>query len=273
MEANKRKNQPTMLQLRYLTELEKMPTDRGFISLIAERCGVSHVAVSKYMRSCVESGILTEEYTFTEMGKTWLHTYQQLAEDLAAYLRDIGVPESETEENVRTLMESADPYTLQAMVQDHTTAQRRLTTRRRTQLPKDFRAGLQGGKCRVQFKLYRMNSRQNVFSMANQGFDKVAYLANRDEKVYLELTIRQMDAASRLDGRMMAGHLQTLKYELDGELRIAPVEDRKVEIPMEACRFHRGQGGEMMGMIPVTLTCSVGCVHMPESTAMLLFWM
>lgn len=275
MDANKRKNQPTMLQLQYLTELEKMSTNRGFISLIAERCGVSHVAVSKYMKSCVESGILAEDYTFTEMGKTWLHTYQKLAEDLETYLRDIGVPEGETEENVRTLMEGADPHTLQAMIQSHTTAQRRLTTRRRAQLPADFcRDVLQDGRCRVQFKLYRMDSRQkNSFSMANKGFDRRAYLLRKDEKDYLELTIQQMNAASRINGVMMAGHLETLKYELDGELCIAPVEHGKVQIPLEACRFHRGQGGELTGIIPVTLTCSVGRVHMPESTAMMLFWM
>lgn len=275
MEGSKRKNQPTMLQLQYLTELEKLEVNRGFISLIAERCGVSHVAVSKYMKSCIENGILTEEYTFTELGKTWLRSYQKLVEDLRNYLRDIGVPEQEAEKNVRTLMESADPHTLQAMVQSHAKAQQKLTAKPRTLLSEDFQKEvLQHGSCRVQFKLYRMGGkRQNSFSMANHGFDRRAYILRSEDKEYLELTIQEMNANSRVDGTLMCGHLETLKYELDGLLRVAPLDDRRLRIPLEACRFHRGQGGELTGMIPVTLTCSVGRVHMPESTALLTFWL
>ncbi|MDO4287445.1 MAG: hypothetical protein Q4C40_06955 [Eubacteriales bacterium] len=276
MESNqKRRNLPTLLQLQYLRELEQMEVSRGFISLIAERCGVSHVAVSKYIKSCVESGILTEDYAFTEYGCTWLHGYLALIQELEGYLRDIGVPEQEISENVRTLVESTEQHTLQAMIHSHTRAQQKQTAKRRTWISEDFRKEvLQHGNCRVQFKLYRLNGTQrNAFSMANHGFDKRAYVLRSGEREYLELTIQDMNANSRVDGHLMCGHLETLKYEMDGLLQVAPLEDRRLRIPLEACRFHRGQGGELTGMIPVTLTCSVGRIHMPESTALLTFWM
>ena len=40
----------------------------------------------------------------------------------------------------------------------------------------------------------------------------------------------------------------------------------------EACRIHRWTGIGTMGIVPVTVTCSVGPMHMPESTALLYFW-
>ncbi|MCD8356510.1 MAG: hypothetical protein LUE11_08075 [Clostridia bacterium] len=276
MESNqKRKTPPTLLQLQYLRELEQLEVSRGFISLIAERCNVSHVAVSKYMKSCVESGILTGDYAFTEYGRTWLHGYLTLIKELEQYLRDIGVPEQELAENVRTLVESTEQHTLQAMIHSHARAQQKQTAKRRTWLSEGFwEEILQNGSCRVQFKLYRINgTRRNAFSMANHGFDKRAYVVRSEGREYLELTIREMNANSRVDGQLMCGHLETLKYELDELLQIATLEDGRIQIPLEACRFHRGQGGELTGIIPVTLTCSVGRIHMPESTALLTFWM
>ena len=52
----------------------------------------------------------------------------------------------------------------------------------------------------------------------------------------------------------------------------AKIENNIVKIPMEACRIHRWTGIGTVGIVPVTVTCSVGPVHMPESTALLYFW-
>lgn len=54
-------------------------------------------------------------------------------------------------------------------------------------------------------------------------------------------------------------------------LRKAEVKDGKVRIPLEACAFYQNVRSKIRGSIPVTLACSVGQVHMPESTALLKF--
>ena len=46
-----------------------------------------------------------------------------------------------------------------------------------------------------------------------------------------------------------------------------------IKLPLEAFKIHIGMGGEIKGMLPITVTCSVGNGHMPESTALLVFWM
>ena len=65
----KRKNLPTMQQLSYLMELYHMQAERGVVDKVAKACGVSHSSVSRYFKSCVKNGLLTEKYQFTGMGR------------------------------------------------------------------------------------------------------------------------------------------------------------------------------------------------------------
>ena len=56
----------TILQIRYLTELEQMEKGRGTIGAIAEKCGVKHPTVSRFFKSCIEKEYLTQSLDFTE---------------------------------------------------------------------------------------------------------------------------------------------------------------------------------------------------------------
>ena len=42
---------PSLLQIRYLIELDKIGWKRGTVMEIAEKCGVSHPSVSRYLKS------------------------------------------------------------------------------------------------------------------------------------------------------------------------------------------------------------------------------
>lgn len=126
----------------------------------------------------------------------------------------------------------------------------------------------------VVFRLYRMNKKQGQGrdSMAMRGFEDIAEIVQEKGESYLELKLKEMAAHSRVSGEMMAGKLKTLKYEHNEVLEEARIENNIVKIPMEACRIHRWTGIGTMGIVPVTVTCSVGPMHMPESTALLYFW-
>ena len=71
----------------------------------------------------------------------------------------------------------------------------------------------------------------------------------------------------------MEGHLQSLKYEQGGVLHLARITGGRLRLPLEACTLRRRSGGGIRGELAVTVTCNVGRVHMPESTAMLVFWL
>ena len=82
-----------------------------------------------------------------------------------------------------------------------------------------------------------------------------------------------MHAHSRIDGADMRGRLSALKYVDKGQLYEATIREGKVRIPLSACRFMKTRLGNVKGMVSITVTCSVGKAHMPESTALLMFWM
>ena len=145
---------------------------------------------------------------------------------------------------------------------------------------KDFEYNIEeGDHLPVRIVVYRMTRRKNgesPFSMGNRAFDFTAELTKENGDAYLLLHPCEMQARSRLDGKIMTGKIQSLKYEYNGVLQL--VEELRegtevIKLPLEAFKIHIGTGGEIKGTLPITVTCSVGNGHMPESTALLVFWM
>ena len=107
---------PSLLQIRYLMELEKVGWKRGTVMEIAGKCGVSHPAVSRYLKSCCEKGILNEKYEFTTVGKMMLDRYRKLIDETENYLARIGIDEEAQGETLRKLIENLDCATLGKIV-------------------------------------------------------------------------------------------------------------------------------------------------------------
>lgn len=271
----KRENLPTMQLLRYLTELEKQGGKRGSVTAVAKACGVHHGSVSRYLKICCELGYLTEDYTFTERGKTWLAGYQRLLEDLPVFLRKAGVPEREIPQNVKNLIENTDYLTLTAVLRYDRNRKDDFQGKNRAATRNILSEVLEYGTSEVFFLLLRVEHGQDErgISMANRGFRKPGLLRHNRRGSWLELTICEMSAHSNIDGAPMEGHLQSLKYEQGGVLHLARITGGRLRLPLEACTLRRRSGGGIRGELAVTVTCNVGRVHMPESTAMLVFWL
>lgn len=271
----KRQNRPTMLQLQYLKELESAEKKRGVQRSIAEHCEVNCSTVNRYFKNCIERGILTESLTFTEEGKEWWQRYSSLYHRLFSYLQEIGGKTEEAKKTAETMVENIDIHMLELMLSAYTRKKSIYAEKKEQYLDREIQENLQ--KCerhRVVFHLYRMNRElgKSSDSMAMGGFEETAEIVQKGGKSYLELRAKEMAATSRVNGQAMVGHLKTLKYGYEGILKTAQIEEHRVRIPMEACKIHRWSGGGIVGMVPVTVTCNVGQVHMPESTALLYFW-
>ena len=128
------------------------------------------------------------------------------------------------------------------------------------------------GSHEVFFMVFQMR-KGNEISMANRGFRKPAVIRRNKRGSWLELEPCEMRAWSPVEGEEMTGYLETLKYEQDGILHLARKSQGKMRIPLEACQIRIMQGGGICGHVFVTATCSVGRIHMPESTARLVFWL
>lgn len=271
----RRDNRPTMQQIQYLIELEKMDKKRGCVMHIANACNVSHGPVSRYLKSCCASGYLTEDYEFTAMGKIWLQGYKRLLYELHVYLSNIGRANEEIEESKKALIENIDYSMLWKMVRNDQEMRRIYIAEKRGAVSRNFLSNvLERGTWEVYFTVFRQGTGENLkISMADRGFEKPAVIRHTKKSNWLELTIREMDEKSRVDGQAKTGYPDSLKYEYAGVLCKAEMKDGKFRIPLDACHFKRKSEGRIRGMIPITVTCSVGRAHMPESTAILVFWL
>lgn len=270
----KRQNRPTMLQLKYLQRLSEVEKKRGAQGSIAEYYNVNRSTVNRYFKNCIEKGFLTETLEFTVEGREWLDRYVRLYENLQKYLEDIGARPEEIEETIDVMVEDIDIHMLELMINAHA-EKRSVYKRKENELDQEIQNNLQ--KCErhpVVFRLYRMNKKsgQGRDSMAMRGFEETAEIVQDQGESYLELKVKDMSAHSRVSGETMVGRLQTLKYEHNEVLETAEIVNNIVRIPMDACRIHKWTGVGTMGVVPVIVTCSVGLVHMPESTALLYFW-
>lgn len=270
-----KQNRPTMLQIQYLEELKKLEgKKRGAVARIAERCQVNHAAVSRFLKSCYENGYLNENYEFTWRGTILLNRYLEMCSRVAEYLRHIGIPEDEILKNVKDMMENIDFHTLNAMTQQMQEVQMDYRDYQKSRTKRYvLNEIIADGRHLVDYLFLRIDYQEgHSLSMADRGFEKPALLRHNKRGAWLELTVLELCAASRLDGRQMSGYLSSMKYESAGVMQEASIKNGIVKIPLAACRFHHRGGGKLAGMIPVTVSCSVGRTHMPESTALLLFW-
>lgn len=109
---------PSILQIRYLMELEKVGKKRGSVTMIADICGVSHGPVSRFFKECMERGYLTEKYEFTAEGTHALLIYKKLLRDVKLYLKAMNIPEKEISEKMRQLIENVDYNLLRTMIRN-----------------------------------------------------------------------------------------------------------------------------------------------------------
>ena len=266
---------PSRLQIQYLLELKDVGTKRGNVTVIAERCGVNHSSVSKFFKTCVKAGYLEEDFSFTEAGIAWMQGYETILTEVKQYLKEIGIADRQIDTAAWQLIENTDFYVLKKMVHHEEKNQQTKSSDGSNHFGRNLLEGvLKFGNYPVDFMLYRVGSGSGIsVSMSNRGFKHPALLKHNRRGSWLQLEIQEMQAQSRIDGMMMEGYLQSLKYEKDGYLHEVEIRDNTLRLPLNAFRFDHTQGGEINARIPVTVSCSVGREHMPESTALLVFWM
>lgn len=268
-------NHPSVLQIQYLLELEKTGNGRGCVATVADQCGVSHGPVSRFFRECIACGYLTEKYDFTESGVQALEMYKKILRNVRDYLERIGVKKEEIPEKLRQMVENVD-YDLLFTITKSDTRLREHTSHEPEEedVPYFLENILEMGRYEVGIAIHQLNRGDKTrLSMAHRGFEHIACVRHNTRGSWLELTICPMHARSRIDGGEMTGYLSSLKYEKKGQLFEANIRDGRLRIPLSACHFMKGHRGNIKGMIPITVTCSVGKAHMPESTALLTFWM
>ena len=231
-----------------------MGKKRGSVTMIADICGVSHGPVSRFFKECMERGYLTEKYEFTAEGTHALLIYKKLLRDVKLYLKAMNIPEKEIPEKMRQLIENVDYDLLRNMIrngrqtaehiekQDKSQEDARDSQHSRESNAYFIEKILEKGKFQVGIAVHQMSRNSETrISMAHQGFEHLALIRNNTRGSWLELTIREVNGRSRIDGTKMWGHISSLKYEKQGQLYEAVIKDGHLRIPLSACHFFRGR--------------------------------
>ncbi|CUX21646.1 hypothetical protein [Clostridium sp. C105KSO13] len=270
----KRKSRPSVLQLQYMIELERLGNVHGFQTMIAQKCGVTQVAVNKYLKIAVEKGYLAEGYRFTEYGHKWLGGYKKLLGRLERYLKNIGVPKSDMKEAVRSMIENTERYVLEAILQNYEQQLPGLPDKKISPVSDIKNVVRQHTRHRVQYIFYRLDRNKNApVSMSNKGFEETAYVVQEGENEYLELYIGEKTLDGPIRGEAVEVIPMSLKYENRGILEMAERQGGKLMIPLSACHIHKGQDGGLKGIMSVNIICSDDKAHILESTELLVFWL
>lgn len=135
----------------------------------------------------------------------------------------------------------------------------------------EFCEAINDGRYQLPFIIYREKvKKQNNVSMANSGFIHPCELAVYDGRGVIGLKACEMREKSRLNGIEMKGRINSLKY-YDGRNFVDCKHDGgDFFLPVECFNFKTigaGSGVVLHGSICLKMKCSVGEVHMPESTA------
>lgn len=263
-------------QIEYLLRLDELGNGRGAIQQVADALGIKTPTVSRFFKECTEEGYLTDDLEFTEKGRRLIDWHKRTESGVRAFYDSLGIKKG-IDGLVKGAMENLDYTTLEEIVSRPPRLSSKIRTQERDDHILDISNLLNEGRHEVCIAVFQnclaACGRRPEKSMADRGFERRAIVVSEGEERYLELTIREMKAASRIDGAVMSGRLAELKYMYCGMVKTAPIEGNKVRIPLDACTYQKYDQGIIWGRVQITVSCSVGAGHMPESTSNLLFFM
>ena len=208
---------PNMFQLQCLKALEiQIEGEKGYNEAeIGRKMKVNRSTISRCFKRYREEGFL-EDKGFTKKGKEFLEYYKMIEMDLYHYFASIGINEEQQRQAVTGMFDTADIDTIQKLCQkekmhlEYENIGKNESKEITKMTYEQICACLKKGVYQVAFSIYRQGKDWQSLSMADQGFEKPAFLYMENDKNYLELTVREMKAMTK-GGAMLSGHIQTVK--------------------------------------------------------------
>lgn len=130
---------------------------------------------------------------------------------------------------------------------------------------------MRDGSYSLPFLIYREQVKDgNNISMANEGFEHPCTLVIRNGEGFIQMRAVSVSANSGLTGKRMSGRVKSVRYFDNGIFSAAEQNGDIFLFPASALNFVNigsGSGQILHGSVCLKMACSVGLVHMPESTA------
>lgn len=267
---------PDILRLRvllcFLREDEKDCT----VMEIARTLGEEHYTVSRAIAALEKEGLISREKPrrpqLTETGRIQAEKYSERIDITMSHLLYEGV-------NVDSAQNDAyywALYNTDDTMKIIRSAEEKCRVKYELRVQKQFSGAalckkLKDGEYRFPFIIYRENAKggSNI-SMANEGFEHPCILSVKDGVGMLRLKAVEVTANSAATGRVMHGRVNKLKYFDSGSYISADRNGNVLSLPASVLNFKNigeGIGQILHGLVCLRMQCTVGVVHMPESTA------
>ena len=263
--------------MKYLLALVRQ--ERPSVTGVAHIFGVNKSTVSRALTTCAERGLLDTDYQLTKYGRHYVSSYQKQYEQIYKWLSKRGISEESAREDTFSILESCSNETKQMLGQsgefcracEHFKAKGRRVTINGSNLWQY----VSEGAYEVPFVFHR-DKRKGLeqVSMANEAFHHPLKMIVKKNNSKLCLRLRRMKQDSLIERIKLEGKLKEMSYEVDGYIREIHIDDDTAHIPLSALNFiYIEEDHILQGYVKLTMTCTVGTIHMPKSPALLTVYL
>lgn len=209
----------------------------------------------------------------TVSGEKIAKTYQKQMKVLEQYMLYQDIPPAQIKENALRALAAgfSEDFINRLTEQEGRMALKEVFAGRKNITGNELCEYLKDGSYFFPFIIYREHIKNhNNISMANEGFEHPCELIVKNREGLVYLTVRTISAQSASSGKTMEGRIKKIQYLYKGKFFDGGIDGRYVYFPATALEFiSMGKGRDTLlhGSVCLKMQCSVGDMHMPESTA------
>lgn len=267
----------TLLQIQLLLYYLGAEPSKRTVTDSAKNLGITKWAVTRAMDAMEKQDIVerleNRKTVLTMTGKKLAEKYQNQMKVLEQYMQYQDIPPAKIRDNALRALAAgfSDEFLERLAEQEGRMRLKELFTGRQSFSGREICDHLKDGSYFFPFIIYREHIKNyNNVSMGNKGFEHPCELIVKDHEGMICLTAKTVSAESMSGGRKMDGRIQKMQYLYDGKYRDSGMDGRYVYFPVTALNFiSMGKGRDTLlhGSVCLKMQCSVGDMHMPESTA------
>ena len=264
-----------ILKLRILILLLEKETTKCSVTLIARTLQVEKYTVSRMMTRMEEEGLVDKKDIrapkLTEAGRKEAQRYRERVDIALNHFMFEGVSLENAKEDALIVAVYCSDETINIMRnRDEKYRIRNILKDRKVFDGGILCKNMRDGNYQLPFIIYReMGQKQNIVSMANNGFEHPCTLAVKNGRGMIQLRIAEVSEKA-VNGKIMQGKVKKFDYYDTSEYISAEFYGDMVTFPARVIQFTNvGDNLEhhIHGNVVIRVQSSVGLMNMPESTA------